>query len=47
MYYILMHKNAQVAFCKDEQVLKVLRKDMLPIGTIFDGKKYNLKNNRR
>jgi hypothetical protein len=39
-----MHKNAQVAFCKDEQVLKVLRKDMLPIGTTFDGKKYNLKN---
>lgn len=43
MYYILMHKNSQVAFCKDEQVLKVLRKEMLPIGTTFDGKKYNLK----
>lgn len=43
MYYILMHKNTQVAFCKDNQVIKVLRKDMLPIGTICEGKKYDLK----
>ena len=43
MYYILMHKNTQVAFCKDEQVLKVLRNDLLPIGTVLEGKKHTLK----
>lgn len=44
MYYILMHKNSPIAFCQNEKVLKVLRQDMLPIGTICENKKYNLKH---
>lgn len=44
MYYILMHQNTQVAYCKDDKVLKILRKELLPIGTIFKKKQCNLKN---
>lgn len=39
-----MHKNSQIAFCKDDKILKVLRDDMLPIGTVCKKKKYNIGN---
>jgi hypothetical protein len=43
MYYVLMHKDSPIAFCKDEKIIKVLNKDMLPIGTVCEKKKYDLK----
>lgn len=42
MYYVLMNKNTQVAYCKDDKVLTVLKENLLPIGARKCGKQYSL-----
>ena len=42
MYYILMNKDTQVAYCKDNKIIKLIRDDMLPIGSIKLKKGYDI-----
>ena len=42
MYYILMNKDTQVAYCKDNKIIKLIRDDMLPIGSTKLKKGYDI-----